>query len=164
MAILEKIIGATLLIVLSLPLHSAILKHESSGLKLQEYTYADFCETMKAKNQTLISAVGANEIECFNQKFQIIDFCMQKAPLNKHLARGYANDKDKKVFCEDAQSVMISVSCDERDLHYCLDPKKGCLQLKKIYAYRLEVAHYSMLEKNLNCYFAKALGDSLDDK
>jgi hypothetical protein len=119
---------------------------------------------MKAKSSALISASGVGELECFNEKFSIIDFCLKKIPTQKYLTRGYAVEKEKKVYCEEAQSVMISISCDKRDLRYCLDPRKGCEQLKKIFASRLEVVHYSMLEKNLNCYFAKPLGDSLDEK
>ena len=148
---------------LSWPLYSALLKHESALLKIHDYSYIEFCEVMQAKTKTLISATTSGEIECFNQKFNIIDFCLKKFPTNKHITRGYALEKEKKVYCEEAQSVMISISCDERDLHYCLDPKAGCEQLRKIYAHRLEVVHYSMLEKNLNCYYAKSLGDSLDE-
>jgi hypothetical protein len=161
MAILKILFTAT--IFLSWPLYSAVLKHETSKSKLHDYSYIDFCDTMKAKNSTLITAPSLGEVECLNQKFKIIDFCLQKMPLDKHLTRGYAVEKEKKVYCEVAQSVMVSVSCDARDMYLCFDPKKGCLQLKNIYAYRLEVVHYSMLEKNLNCYFAKPLGDNLDE-
>lgn len=163
MAILKKILGAMLFLALPLQLYSAVLKHESSKLKIQDYSYADFCSSMKAKSNALISSSGADEIECFNEKFKIIDFCMQKSTMLKHLTRGYAVEKEKKIYCEEAQSVMISVSCDERDMRFCFDPKKGCEMLKKIYAYRLEIVHYSMLEKNLNCYFAKSLGENLDE-
>lgn len=148
---------------LTWPVYSAVLKHESSKLKIQDYSYQDFCDTMKAKSATLISASGTDEIECFNQKFKIVDFCMQKAPLEKHITRGYTVEKEKKVYCEEAHSVMVSISCDARDMHFCLDPKKGCDKLKKIYAHRLEVVHYAMLEKNLNCYFSKPLGDNLNE-
>jgi hypothetical protein len=118
---------------------------------------------MKAKNAALINTTNTGELECLSQKFSIVDFCLQKNPLAKFFTRGYAVEKEKKVYCEDGQSVMVSVSCDARDLHYCLDPKKGCEQLQKIYANRLEVVHYSMLEKNLNCYFAKPFGENLDE-
>jgi hypothetical protein len=167
MAILEfflnLFVGTAILLSLSQPLYAAILKHETTQLKLHEHTYADFCQTMNAKNATLISDVGMGEIECFNQKFKITDFCLQKDPQAKHITRGYPLDKEKKVLCEEGKAVMVSVSCDERDLHFCLDPKKGCEQLQKIYAVRFEVVHYSMLDKNLNCYFAKPLGDTLDE-
>ena len=148
---------------MSWPLYSAVLKHDSSKLKLNSYTYQDFCQTMKAKDATLISVVLPDEMECFNQKFKIMDFCMQKIPFAKNITRGYANEKEQKIYCEEAHSVMVSIACDERDMHYCLDPKKGCDMLKKIYAYRLDVVHYSMLEKNLNCYFSKPLGENLDE-
>jgi hypothetical protein len=147
----------------SWPSYSAVLKRDTSKEKQTDYTFKDFCQTMKAKDLSLISVTAPDEIECFNQKFKIIDFCLQKIPFAKHVTRGYANEKEKKVYCEEAQSVMISVSCDERDLRFCLDPKKGCEMLKKIYAYRLETVHYSMLEKNLNCYYSKPLGDTLDE-
>lgn len=164
MAILNlKYIWAAILLSLPSILYSAVLKHETSLQKVQDYSYADFCETMKAKNSTLITSNSIGEISCLDQKFNILDFCLLKNPLDKHFTRGYSVEKDKKVYCENAQSVMVSVSCDKRDMNYCLVPFKGCQQLKKIYAYRLEVVHYSMLEKNLNCYFSKPLGDNLDE-
>lgn len=83
--------------------------------------------------------------------------------MDKTLTRGYVDQSKKKVVCEMSESVMISVSCDSRDLKYCFDPKKGCEELRKIYGNRLEIAHYSLLEKNLNCYFSKSIGESLNE-
>jgi len=161
MAILNLVLWA--MIFLSWPVYSKVLKHETTKQKVETYSFIDLCKTMKAKNTSLITPVNIGELECFNEKFSIIDFCLQKSPLEKHLTRGYAVEKEKKIYCEQALSVMFSVSCDERDMHLCFNPKKGCEQLKKIYAYRLDIAHYSMLEKNLNCYFAKPLGETLDE-
>jgi len=115
------------------------------------------------KDAVLISPSSLTEMECFNKRFQLIDFCLNKFPMEKTLTRGYVDKDKKKVICEMSESVMISVSCDERDLKYCFNPKHGCEELKKIYGNRLDLAHFSMLEKNLNCYFSKPIGESLNE-
>ena len=118
---------------------------------------------MGSKNAILISPKFLSELECLNKSYPLIDFCLKKFPVDKTLTRGYVDQEKKKVICEMSDSVMLSVSCDARDLKYCFIPKKGCELLRKIYANRLETAHYSMLEKNLNCYFSKPIGESLNE-
>ena len=144
-------------------LQAAVLKHEVSHPQYKEFDYAEVCEAMGAKNSILNTAKSLTEIECFNKNYFIIDFCFKKFPMDKGLTRGYIDRHAKKVVCELSNSVMLSVSCDSRDLKYCFNPKEGCEKLRKIYAIRLEVAHYSMLEKNLNCYYSKLIGESLNE-
>ncbi|MDO9181774.1 MAG: hypothetical protein Q7U04_05170 [Bacteriovorax sp.] len=144
-------------------LKAAVLKHEVSSPQYKEFEYAEVCETMGTKNAILISPKSLTKIECLNKTYLLLDFCLKKFPMEKTFTRGYVDKSKKKVVCEMSESVMLSVSCDEKDLKYCFNPKKGCGELKKIYANRLEIAHFSMLEKNLNCYFAKHIGESLND-
>ena len=144
-------------------IHAAVLKHDVSSPRYKEFDYKDVCNEFGVKDAILISPKVVAEIECFNKTFSLTDFCLKKFPMDKTLTRGYVDSSKKKVVCEMSESVMISVSCDSRDLKYCFNPKKGCAELRKIYANRLEVAHYSMLEKNLNCYFSKSIGESFNE-
>ena len=84
---------------------------------------------------------------------------MAKFPLEQELTRGIVDEKRKKVICETAPSVSLTLSCDARSMKYCIDHKRGCEELKKIYAAKLEVVHSSMLEKKINCYFSKHQAD-----
>lgn len=152
----------TLLLLLS-NLQAAVLKHEVSSPQYKEFEYTEVCEVMGAKNAVLISPKSLTEMECLNKTYSLIDFCLKKFPMEKMLTRGFVDQAKKKVVCEMSESVMLSVSCDQRDLKYCFSPKKGCEELRKIYANRLEIAHFSMLEKNLNCYFSKHIGESLNE-
>ena len=145
------------------PLYAAVLKHEVSLPRYNEFEFKEVCESLGSKNTILVSSKSLGEIECLNKTFLLIDFCSKKFFSERSLTRGFIDQNKKKVICEMSDSVMISVSCDERDIHYCLNPKNGCEELRKIYANHLETAHYSMLEKNLNCYFFKHIGESLDD-
>ena len=142
---------------------AAVLKHDISSPRFKEFDYAEVCETMGAKNTVLITPKSLREIECLNKTYSLIDFCLKKFPMDKTLTRGFVDHEKKKVVCEMSDSVMLSVSCDERDLKYCLVPEKGCKELKAIYANLLEIAHYSKLEKNLNCYFSKPIGESFNE-
>lgn len=143
--------------------HAEVLKHEVLKPTLKEFEYAEVCQTLGAKNLELISAKSVHEIECLNKSYFITEFCHKKIPLVKNLTRGFLDIKNKKAVCEMSDSVMVSISCDKRDLRYCLEPKKGCEALRKIYANQLELAHFSMLEKNINCYFAEPIGESLGE-
>lgn len=149
--------------IIAFNVDAAVLKHEVSTSKNYEFNFREMCEAMGSKNLELISAKSMTELDCMGKFFKIIDFCLSKFPLDKNLTRGIIDNEKKKIICETSTSVMISVSCDSRDVKYCLDPKKGCEELRKIYAYKLEVAHYSKLEKNINCYFSKTPGDSLNE-
>lgn len=150
-------------ILFSQVLHAAVLKHDISSPIYKEFEYAEVCTTMGAKQAILISPKSLSEMECLNKTYPLIDFCLKKFPMEKMLTRGFVDQAKKKVVCEMSESVMVSVSCDKRDLKYCFAPQKGCEELRKIYAHRLETAHFSMLEKNLNCYFSKTLGESLNE-
>lgn len=150
-------------LILSQSLNAAVLKHDVSNSIEKEFEYKEVCQTMGAKDAMLVAPKSLSEMECFNKSYRLIDFCLQKFPMEKNLTRGFVDTTKKKVVCEMSDSVMISVSCDSRDLKYCFKPKEGCEELRKIYAYRLEIAHYSMLDKNLNCYFSKPIGESLNE-
>lgn len=139
-----------------------IYKHETIDSHLSDFSYQDFCETMKAKSTTLVSALPQNEIECFNEKYKIIDFCLKKLPLGSSLSRGFAVTTEKKVYCEVAKSVMVSLTCDtQSDL--CKNPKQSCLKMQKFYAYDLDLAHASQIERNLNCYYSKKIGENINE-
>ncbi len=140
-----------------------VLKHEASAKIIKSFPFKEVCTTLGSKNNEMIEAKSLTEIDCMGKVFPALQFCLLQFPLEKTITRGIVNAKDKKVDCELSSSVMVSVSCDKRDLKYCFDPKKGCEELRKIYAYRLEIAHYSLLEKNLNCYFAKSIGENLNE-
>lgn len=144
-------------------LRAAIIKHEVPRAQYREFEYAEVCELMGTKDAILISPKSLREIECFNKRYQLIDFCLKKLPEEKKITRGYINSAGKKVICEMADNVSLNLSCDQRDIKFCRDPKKGCEALRKIYAIQLETAHFSMLEKKLNCHFSKRIGESLNE-
>jgi hypothetical protein len=144
-------------------LQAAVLRHEVFKPIFKEFEYAEVCEVLGAKNSIIISPQSLSEIECLNKTYPVIDFCSKQNPMEKTLTRGFIDKIKKKVVCEMSESVMLSVSCDQRDLKYCFNPQKGCEELRKIYANRLETAHFSMLDKNLNCYFSKHIGESFND-
>ncbi len=151
------------LLFFTLPLHAAVLKHEVSKPTFHEFPFKEVCEKLGAKHLELIEAKSLTEIDCMGKVYPAFDFCLNKYPMEKTLTRAIVDGKSKTVKCEMSESVMISLSCDKRDLKYCFNPKSGCEELRKLYANRLEVAHYSMLEKNINCYFAKPIGESFHE-
>ncbi len=143
--------------------HSAVLKHDVLTPVLDSFSFKEVCQKLGAKNLELIEGKSLSEIDCMGKIYPVIDFCLNQFLMDKSVTRGIVDNKTQTVKCERSKSVMISLSCDREDLKYCFDPKKGCEELRKIYANRLEVVHYSILEKNINCYFARPLGDNLNE-
>lgn len=146
---------------------AALIKHEALTPTFNEFTFREVCEKLGSKNFELMEAKSINEIDCMGKVFAAIEFCKITDKNDLTLTRAIVDDKTKTVRCEHSSSVMLSISCDSRDAKYCLDPQQGCETLKGMYAAKLETAHYSFVEnkdqKNINCYFAKALGDDLSE-
>lgn len=149
----------TLTFLFSLNTHAAVVKHETLNAKYEEFPLKEVCEKLGAKNFELISAKSSNEIDCMGKIFKTIVFCLQKFPDNHSITRAIIDEKNKVLKCESASNVTLYLSCDQRDAKYCLNPKRGCEDLQKIYAVKLEIAHQSVVDKTLNCYFSKPLGD-----
>jgi len=148
-------------------IQAAVIKHESLKPTFKEFSYREVCEKLGSKNFELMEAKSINEIDCMGKVFAAIDFCKEADKNDGTLTRAIVDDKSKTIKCEHSPSVMLSVSCDARDAKYCLEPQKGCEELKGMYAVQLELAHYSFIEgsveKNINCYFAKALAEDLNE-
>ena len=144
-------------------LQAAVIKNEVTSLGVTEFDFKEVCEELGVKDPVIITPVNGHSIECLNKKFSLTEFCHKKIPADKPLARGYANKESRKVVCEMASKVMFSLSCDREHIKFCKNAKNGCEKLKKIFAYRLDLAHYSMLEKALNCYFSKPIGDNFNE-
>ncbi len=138
-------------------LNAAVIKHDILNARYEEFSYKDVCEQLGVKHLELIEAVGETQIDCMGKVKNTMDFCKLKFPNDKTLTRAITINSDKKVKCEFSSSVMVSVSCDKTHAKLCLKPEEGCAELKKLYASELTTAHFSSLEKNLNCYFAKAI-------
>ncbi len=134
-------------------IHSEIV-HETTKGHLQSFSYQDFCNENKAKSDMLASVVSRDEIECFNEKFKISDFCLKKMNPDSPLIRYYGLDSEKKVYCEDAKSVRLQLDCGQLNTS-CRDPKDDCGKLKKIYAYSLDLAHGYRVDDKLHCLFSK---------
>lgn len=148
-------------------LQAAVITHDALKPTFKEFSFREVCEKLGSKNFELMEAKSTSEIDCMGKVFVAVEFCKNINKNDTTLTRAIVDDKTKTVKCEHSNSVMLSVSCDARDAKYCLDPHKGCEELRGVYAVGLEIAHYSFLEKkdekNINCYFSKAIGDDLNE-
>lgn len=141
----------------------ALVSYEGVQTRLHSFSYSDFCSVMKAKSSFLVSTINPSEIECFSEKFKINDFCVRKLELASSYARGYGVDKEKKVYCEEARGVTVTIDCSHNQL-LCKNPENNCEKLKNIYAYSLELTHSSQLNGKLNCYYSKKNDEDFRDE
>lgn len=135
-------------------IQAKVYNHEIIEGRLQDFSYTDLCETMKAKNSILISPIGLAEIECFNQKFKVADFCLKKLNTSANFTRGFVNTTEKKIYCETAKAVTVSLDCEGKS--FCRNSKNACEKLQQVYAIKLEVNHSSNIAGKLNCYFTSS--------
>jgi hypothetical protein len=133
--------------------YASLVRHETINSHLADFSYKEVCETMKAKVVMLSDASGPSEIECFNEKIKVFDFCLKKLSLETPFTRGMVIASEKKVYCESASDVIVSLDCDSSK-SICDSPKLGCLKIKKLYAYRHELNHFSVIDKKINCYYS----------
>jgi len=141
-----------------------VIQNDVTLSKKELFTYKDACEFMGHKESPLIEE-GLLELDCMGRKIQVSDFCQQKSK-DPGLLRGFVDREEKKVVCQSGERVILGVLCDERDKKYCQTSENGCLQLKKIFAARLELVHHALLEnkegKKVQCYFSNDSNNDLD--
>ena len=150
-------------LILSPAIYSAVIKHEISKPQYESFPLSEVCKKLGAKNIEIIEAKSLSEIDCMGKVYPVIDFCLNQFLVDKTITRALVDVKTKTVKCEKSVSVLVSISCDKRDMKYCFKPKEGCEELRIMYANRLELVHFSLLEKNINCYFAKSLGEKINE-
>lgn len=156
-----KFISLLCSIIFSYQANAIINNIDHVESRLLDFTYLDLCTTMKAKNTMLISPIGFSEIECFNQKFKVSEFCLKKLPEDASFTRGFINTTEKKIYCETAKAVSLSIFCEYKK---CRNHKSACEKLKNAYAMKLELSHSSLVEDKLNCYYSKDTTEDLDEK
>lgn len=148
------------LTIFTLQAFAKVYNHEIIEGRLQDYSFVEMCETMKAKNSFLITPIGLTELECFNQKFKIADFCQKKLPLEANFTRGFINIDEKKIYCETAKAVTVSIDCQSKS--GCQNSKNACEKLQNIYASKLDLNHSSIVDGKLNCYYTSSVEVELD--
>ena len=114
---------------------------------------------MGHKEVLMADAVNSFTVDCMGKRVKASDFCKKQFPKDKLLTRGYLNLEKDELLCQFGHRVLLTVSCDERDLKYCAySAKKGCTELKEIFALALTMIHYSILREkdvhHLHCYFS----------
>ena len=147
----------------SFSLHASIVKNEVTALKVHSYPLVDVCKEMNGKHAELISGHSMNEIDCMGKVTSGLNFCLKKHPDDVRFLRAEVMEQTKNLFCNFGDGVTLALNCEGKHLKFCLDSKKSCEELKKLYAYKLEVVHHSISDKTLNCHFAKPIGESIED-
>ena len=147
----------------SFSLQAALVKNEVTVLKVHSYPLVDVCKEMNGKHAELITGHSMNEIDCMGKITSGLNFCLKKHPDDPRFLRAEVMEQTKNLFCNFGDGVSLTINCEGKHLKFCLDSKKSCEELKKLYAYKLEVVQHSINDKNLNCHFAKPVGENLED-
>lgn len=124
--------------------------------KSQEYDWKEVCRALTHRDSPLIEDAGS-KLDCMGEKVSPIEYCLQKEITNPYLTRAVISKG--KVTCKSAKRVIIKWECEGKDDKYCKDVEIGCFLFKEILARRLKLAHSSLEDSVLNCYFDTQVND-----
>lgn len=130
-----------------------LLQNEVTGKETVTFSLKEACILLGHIDPLLVDPVGTDQLDCMGRNIKIADSCLKKR--EKGFLKAYISDKE--VVCEYGTQVILSLSCDERDKHYCKDPQKSCEKLKDLFARKLSPLRQAIVEraegKVLNCFF-----------
>ncbi len=147
------------------PLWGNIVSFDITSSKIQDFSYSSVCKELGVSHPIIIEEKGPVVLDCMGSEVNVGEFCQKKFASDSRLLRGVISSKEKKVLCQFGSEAVLKVSCDqEKYKTFCNNSKQGCLQLKNLYAFNLELVHYSLVEevfnkKNISCYYQAKLSE-----
>lgn len=142
-----------ILLILSFGAQARLLQNEITGRETSTLSFRESCESLGHQDSLLVDPVGTDQLDCMGKKISIIDVCLKKREAQFLKVSLLKNE----VLCEYGKQVFLTISCDERDAHYCSESLKSCEKLQKIFALKLNLFRHSVVsrekEKVLNCLF-----------
>lgn len=119
------------------------------------FTLKEFCQQMVNHPAPLIEVKSIAVVDCMGKKVNVSDFCQQKMVTDPYYLRGYA--KDDRVECLSGKKVIFKYGCRKKDRLCAMKPDVACTELKTKLAYRLDLIHFSLIDKEkyqqLNCFY-----------
>ncbi len=130
-----------------------LLQNDVTGKETVTLNFKEACMLLGHTDLLLVDPVGRDQLDCMGKNIKIIDSCLKKK--EREFLKAYILEKE--VVCEYGKQVILSLSCDERDKHYCKDPQKSCEKLKELFAKNLNLMRQALVERSegkvLNCFF-----------
>lgn len=124
--------------------------------KTTEYTFQEVCRALTLRDAPLIEGEGS-VLDCMGTKVKPIDFCLKREVTNPYITRAVISDR--KILCKSASRVILKWKCEGETDRYCKDKDVGCFLFKEVLARRLKLAHHSLQNGELNCYFDTQVND-----
>lgn len=135
--------------------HAAVIKNDVSGLKRKAFSLKEACTKAGFDHLLMVEADSSLIVDCMGRKLNAHEFCKNNEG-GDNFIRGFVSASKSQVYCEYAEAVSLTISCDQNHHKYCQNAKVGCGELKDVFANKLELMHSSLTGTpvNLNCHFA----------
>lgn len=136
--------------------NAAVIKNEVGVQKRKSFSLKEACEKSGLKDNLLVDVINSSTLDCMGRELSIRTFCQKIDGAGWQLLRGFASKSKSQVYCEYGETVSLSLSCDEEHYKFCQNAKKGCDELREVFAMTLNLMHSSLTgtPKNLNCYYS----------
>lgn len=138
-----------------LNLHAAVIKNDVTGLKRKAFGLKEACEKAGFEHLLLVEAASPVAVDCMGRELNVQSFC-EKIEGPSNLIRGFVSRSKSQVYCEYGEAVSLTLKCDQEHYKYCQNAKKGCEDLRSVFAKKLELMHSSFTgtPTNLNCHYS----------
>lgn len=132
-------------------------------MRSKSFSLVSVCQEMNGKHAELISGHTMNEVDCMGKITNGTDFCLKILGKESKYIRAEVMEQTKNLLCFTGEAVSLSISCEGSHTKFCLNAKVSCSELRTKYAYSLDLAHQSVVDKTLNCHFVSAEENPLDE-
>jgi hypothetical protein len=124
----------------------------------ETYTFKETCEKSGIRETPLITAPSLKELDCMGTIVSLNEFCLKNMLDAKNFSRGYAQAEQKKVFCQSANGLSLSINCTANNKKLCAHEKEACRDLQALYARNLKLVKSTLQmdgESNsqVSCYY-----------
>lgn len=136
--------------------YAAVLKNDVGVLKRKSFSLKQACEKSGLKDNLLVDAINSTTLDCMGRELSVRKFCQNIESDGWQLLRGFVSESKSQVYCEYGETVSLTLSCDKEHYQYCQNAKKGCDELREVFAMTLNLMHSSLTgrPKNLNCHYS----------
>lgn len=155
MAVFTAILFINLFFLLPQVAWGRVLLDDITHPTQQVFTLKEFCQEMVTHPTPLIDIKSPSKVDCMGKKVAVGDFCLKKMATDPYYLRGYA--RNDQVECISGKKVLFKYACRKKDKLCMNEALTTCSKLKSKLAYRLDLVHSAIIEKEnykqLNCFY-----------
>lgn len=161
MTVISFATSSMIFVLLLFPLlaSSHVVRYDVSITEKASFSFQTVCTKSYKVESPLIEVLSGSEIDCMGRKTNATDFCARELSHDPYLLRGEVDAVKRQIHCTSGRKAHLKYQCVKlSDRALCQDAKRGCQEMQRKLARRLDIVHSSVTKNDkgiseLNCYF-----------